>query len=184
MKDLLIVFLLISIAFLCSCKKNEELTNDEIYHLEITKTITNGQIDSVHTTFGYILFDINETQDGENLITIKSPYRDLYLDGVGSVYCITFNNLQNNVENLEKNFVISEDKNWTLPIDGLSLNSFAGGGKGIIGLKYNNPSSGPGHDLFFGWIEIEISENMDKLTIYGFASNLTPYNSIKAGQTE
>lgn len=185
MKNLLFVFLIISIAFLCSCKKNEESTNDVISHQEINKTITNGQIDSVGTRFGYILFEINETQDGENLVIIKSPYFDYDMVGVGSVYCITvYNFFRKNVRILERDFVISEDKKWTLPTNGLSLKSFAGEGKNIIGLKYENSSNGPGHDVFFGWIEIEVSENMDELTIYSFASNRTPYNSIKAGQTE
>ena len=68
--------------------------------------------------------------------------------------------------------------------DGLSLDYFAGKGQKIIGLRYSNSSNGPGHDLFFGWLKVELSENMQELVIIDNAKNLTVDISIKAGQIE
>ena len=185
MKTIQIIPLIISfVVIISSCEKKVEPINNEIVHKTISKTITNGQVDSVFSVFGYILFEINEIQEDENHVIIKTPYVSPDIEGNGIIKCITYDNSLDEVNTLEKDYIISNDENWSSMSDGLSLDYFAGKGQKIIGLRYSNSSNGPGHDLFFGWIKVELSENMQELVIIDNAKNLTVDISIKAGQIE
>ena len=91
MKKIPIIPLIISfVVFVSSCEKKVEPINNEIAYNKISKTITNGQIDSVYSVFGYILFEINEIQEGENHVIIKTPYVSPDITGNGVIKCITY----------------------------------------------------------------------------------------------
>ena len=180
MRNTLIIATIISAVFLSSCDDKIEITEDNIVHSEINKTITVTNIDSISGGCRHLVFEIDTSnEDNKQVMVYRNVDFSYDCDGYNELIVLNDDLLKI----LNKDANISESNLWSGEV--AYLDDFAGNGEKFIGYRAVASHSGPNQELYYyGWIKVELSADKSQLKIISRADNLTEGSSIKAGQVE
>jgi hypothetical protein len=178
MKIKLLFFLSLSLIINMSCKKKnvENQVYNDITFLEINKLITATGKDSIVWECRPLIFKIMPNKHiGFYAILIENAKP---IQCNESISCIT--DFSNNVLILNNFDIIYSNRTWKFANE-LGLSNFAGKGEKYIGFRM---SSNAVQEYYYGWIKIELTENIDTLKIISTAYRNIPNRSISAGEVK
>lgn len=164
---------------LFACKKSDtDNTDYSIVVNNISKTLPSQERLSVTTLYNSLYFELREDSIG-----IYNPVVTQYicLECNEGIQEILTDDSAKDVLPIVENTTINSNGKWIEPFD-LNLSKFAGKGELYIGFRSASSLNFEKGIYNYGWIKIDLSQNMSSLTVINSAVTRKTSNSIKAGQ--